>query len=73
MRMLSMKRGARSEEGEAERKETPYRTSAHLFSKILTVGTPSNFPAHATMLVKDSLDWTFSLPHFGHFTFIRGS
>jgi hypothetical protein len=37
--------------------------SEHLFSKILTVWTPSDFPTHATMLVQDSLHRTFSLPH----------
>jgi hypothetical protein len=30
---------------------------------------PSNFTTHATMLVKDSLNLPFSLPHSGHFAF----
>jgi hypothetical protein len=30
---------------------------------------PNNFTTHETMLEKDSLDFTFSLPHSGHFAF----
>jgi hypothetical protein len=37
------------------------------------IAEPRILPAHATMLVKDSLDWTFSLPQDGHFALIRGS
>ena len=46
--------------------------SMHFFSKILIVGTRRILPNHATKLVKDSFDFTFSLPHSGHFAFIRG-
>ena len=42
--------------------------SEHLFSKILTVGTPSNFPSHATMVASDHLNFTISLPPSGHVT-----
>jgi hypothetical protein len=41
--------------------------ASHRFSQIFTIGTPRNLPSHATMVVSDHLDFTFSLPHGGHF------
>lgn len=56
----------------SKRPETHSHTQSTSSQKFLTVGTPSNFPSHATKLVKDSLDFTLSLPHSGHFAFPGG-